>query len=68
MAYSDQLIKLDWRYAILLLLFLSLLVGTHINRKTKRIVRTSKTVSVTSKQTIRVAKSWQSPNLARLGV
>ena len=68
MAYIAQLGKLGWRYNILLLLCLSLLVRPHIHWKTQGTVRTSKAVSVVSRQTILAAKDWQSPNLTQSGI
>ena len=63
MAYAAQLVKLDWRYAILLLLCLSLLVGPNINWKTKGSVSTRNIVSVVSRRTIQVAKACQLLNI-----
>ena len=68
MAYVDQLVKLDWRYAILLLLCLSILVVPHINWKTKGTVRTRKTAIVISKRTIQATKARQLPNNTQAGV
>ena len=67
-AYATKLGNLDWKYAILLLLYLSLFFGPHINWKTKWMVRTRNRVRVVSKRTIQVAKAWQSPNLTQLRV
>ena len=68
MSYISHLGKLDWIYTIILLLYLSILVGSHINWNTKGAVRTRNTVSIISKQTIQVAKAWQSLNLTQEGV
>ena len=68
MAYTYHIGKLDWRYIIILLLCLSLLVGPHFSWKTKGIVITRKTVSVVSSLTIQVTKEWQLPNLTQTGI
>ena len=67
-AYKAHIGKLDWRYAIILLLYLSILVGSHIHWNTKGVVRTRKKVSIISKQTIQVAKAWQSLNITQADV
>ena len=68
MAYTSHIGKLYRRYAILVLLFLSLLVGPHINWKNKGTVRTRKTMRVVSKQIIQFAKAQQSLNLTQAGI
>ena len=68
MAYKTLLGKLDWIYVIILLLFLFLLVYSHITWKTQGTVRTRKTVSVVSRRTIQVAKDWQLPNVTHAGI
>ena len=68
MVYTDQIGKLDCRYAIILLLCLLLLVASHINWNTKGLVRTRKTVIIVSKRTIKADKAYQSLNLTQLGV
>ena len=65
---SESEAETYWRYAILLLLCLSLLVGPYINWKTKVMVRTRKTVSVVSKGIVQVNKAHQLPNLTQAGI
>ena len=57
LAYIAQLGKLDRRYAIILLLCLSLLVGTHIKWMTKVTVSKRKKVIVVWNQNIQVVKA-----------
>ena len=68
MACAPQLVKLDWRNVILLLLCLSILVGPHINCKCQVAFRTRNTVSVVSRRTIQVAKDRQLTNLTQEGI
>ena len=63
MAYATQLVKLDWRYTIILLLFLLIFFESQINWKTKGTSRTRETVIAISKKTIQVSKAWQLPNI-----
>ena len=58
---------LDWRYVIILLLCLFILVGPHYNWKTQGTFCKRKTVSVVLKRTIQVAKARQLPNITQLG-
>ena len=68
MAYAAQLGKFYYRYVILLLLCLLLLVGPRINWKIQGTARTRKTISVVSGLTIKVNKAWQSPNIIQGGI
>ena len=63
MAYTYQLVKLDYRYTILLLICVLLLVRPHLNWKNKDTFGTRNMVKVVSKQTIQVAKAPQLPNI-----
>ena len=68
MAYKIHLGKLDWGYAILLLICLFLLIIPHINWNNKWGFRIRKTFSVVSERTIQVSKAWNSPNITQVGV
>ena len=68
MAYAAQLRELDWRYDIILILCLSLLVGPHINWKIQVMVRRRKAGSFVSRQTIQIAKDQKSPKLTQTGI
>ena len=68
MACAPQIVKLDWRNVILLLLCLSIFFGPHINWKCQVAVRTRNAVSVVSRRTTQVAKDRQLTNLTQKGI